>query len=124
MSVPTLYQSLSLFPQTVENPFTETDRASGSPVSIGEAVALQTIPEDRQGSGGAGGARRRTSNPFQPGGEGSQQQQSSSWERERHQFITQLTLMNEQLKAERASRVESQVCVCVCVCVCGWGGVL
>ena len=82
------------FLQTViqENPFTESLSGRGdSPVSIGEPISES-------------GHARKHSNPFRPTEDG-----RSVWELEKQQFTAQMTLLQEQLKAETTARIESQV---------------
>ncbi|CAI8039048.1 Carboxyl-terminal PDZ ligand of neuronal nitric oxide synthase protein [Geodia barretti] len=76
-----------------ENPFTDTLRTgSASPtLSIGEAID--------------GPVEKMISNPFMadPGG-----QQAQQWEMYRQQMAAHMQLMQEQLKQEKAARIESQ----------------
>ncbi len=81
-------------PQNVikENPFTEAAGGSESPtLSIGEP--LSTIPEGAE------------SNPFRA----TDERVPSMWELEKQQMMAQFALLTEQLKAETAQRIESQV---------------
>lgn len=81
-----------------ENPFTEAVRGSESPtLSIGEP--LSTIPE------GGEARSRKESNPFRT----TDNHVPSMWELEKQQMMAQFALLTEQLKAETAQRIESQV---------------
>lgn len=91
-------KSLRLLQTTVaENPFTSFGGREESPISIGEA--LITVPENKALSG----HQRNTSNPFTPS------EDTSVWELEKRQFVSEMAQLREQLKSETAQRIESQV---------------
>ena len=87
----TLLFSLLLWQgQTVENPFTDPTQDSPT-LSIGQPLGtIQEISE--------------AGNPFKQS-----EQPPSMWEMEKQQLTAAVTLLAEQLTAETAARIESQV---------------